>query len=260
MEAAGIAVELLDWSGLQKSDLKRFHAIVFPGGYSGFQRLSAGHRGLDAVRRYVEGGGRYLGIGAGGYLAATEVHWEEKHYPYPLALFDGVAEGSINEIAAWPEVGRAELSVTDDGRETGLTAAHGEPAFYRGGCRFVGGTNVSVLANYSDGSPAIIKRPYGVGGKGAVILSGVHFERPAPEADGEVSESDPPPVLSTVLLPRLLGIEPETGFEPISDFDHQKHAPTVNADTDEEEWIALQRSLRKQLHELRAAANQPTEK
>lgn len=125
LEESGIAVELLEWSRLQGGNLKRFDAIVFPGGYSYFQQVSAGHRGLDAVREYVKQGGCYLGICAGAFLAAKEVHWEGQVYPYPLALFDGIAEGSIPQIAAWPKHGRSKLSVTDAGDKFGLQAVHG---------------------------------------------------------------------------------------------------------------------------------------
>lgn len=158
MEESGIAVELLDWSRLQGGNLKRFDAIVFPGGYSYFQQVSAGHRGLDAVREYVKQGGCYLGICAGAFLAAKEVHWEGQVYPYPLALFDGIAEGSIPQIAAWPKHGRSKLSVTDAGDKFGLQAVHGREFYYQGGCRFIGGSNFTTLATYFDGSSAIISR------------------------------------------------------------------------------------------------------
>jgi glutamine amidotransferase-like uncharacterized protein len=249
LEAAGIDVEVMDWSLLQKSELKCYDALVFPGGYSYFQQLSAGHRGLDAVRKYVEEGGRYFGICAGGFLASKDVHWEGEKYPYPLQLFDGIAEGSIKEIAPWPNPGRARLAVTAAGNDFGLAAATNREIYYQGGCRFVGGTNTVVLANYFDGSAAIIQRPFGKDGKGTVILSGVHFERPTP-INGVPVESDPPPSLSTSIIPRLLGIEPTTSpAEPV--FDSSKYASTVTAQTSADDWLTLQKNLRIRLDELR---------
>ncbi len=253
LEAAGVSVELLDWSRLQNGDLSRYHAIVFPGGYSWFQQLSAGPRGLEAVRDYVQQGGRYLGICAGAFLAAREVHWEGEKYSYPLVLFDGVAEGSIREIAAWPAAGRAKLSVTAAGRNLGIAAADGREIYYQGGCRFTGGSDVTTLATYFDGSPAIIRRPFGRNRKGTVVLTGVHFERPAPSTDGRASNVDPPPLLSRQLLPRLLELKlPAAGFR-MPAFTPEKYQPTVSATTTADQWTARQRELRVQLRRLRSS-------
>lgn len=252
LQAAGAAVEILDWSLLQRSDLKRFHAIVFPGGYSYFQQISAGHRGLDAVRDYVEQGGRFLGICAGAFLAAKDVHWEGKKYPYPLVLFDGVAEGSIKEIAAWPNPGFAKLSVTDAGKKFGISAADGKEIYYQGGCRFTGGSDVTTLATYFDGTSAIIQRPFGRDGNGTVVLTGVHFERPAPLPSGKIDESDHPPPLSQLVFPKLLGITPTKSKAGAPKFTPEKYASTVTATTTEDEWRARQKELRVRLSELRS--------
>ena len=245
LESTGIAVALLDWRRLQKSDLRRFDAIIFPGGYSFFQQLSAGERGLDSVRAYVSQGGRYLGICAGGFLAAKNVLWEGTHYRYPLELFDGVAAGSIKEIAAWPRLGGAVLSVTAEGKATGLADADGERICYQGGGRFLGGSDVITLATYFDGSPAIIRRPFGRGGKGTAVLSGVHFERPTPKTGEESAESNPPPALSRTILPALLGItrRPKNGPGHAA-FTPQEYQPTVTAEMTEADWLSRQRELR----------------
>ncbi|MCP4886109.1 MAG: hypothetical protein GY904_05800 [Planctomycetaceae bacterium] len=251
LESTGISVALLDWSRLQNSDLRRFDAIVFPGGYSFFQQLSAGERGLDSVRAYVSQGGRYLGICAGGFLAAKDVHWEGAQYRYPLELFDGVAAGSIKKIAAWPRLGGAVLTVTAEGNATGLADADGQRIYYQGGGRFLGGSDVTTLATYFDGSPAIIRRPFGRGGKGTVVLSGVHFERPAPTTGDESAESNPPPALSRTILPTLLGIARHSNNDPgHADFTPQAYKPTVTAEMTEADWLSRQRELRIRLSKI----------
>ncbi len=251
LESAGIDCEVLDRSRLKNDNLARYAAVIFPGGYSYFQQLSAGPLGLRAIKEYVESGGRYLGICAGGFLAAKDVHWEGVNYPYPLQLFDGVAQGSIKEIAAWPKAGRAKLRLTPAGEKAGLSAADGEEIYYQGGCRFVGGTKVVTLAKYSDDTAAIIQRPFGKDGKGMVILSGVHFERPAP-VDGKSTESEPPPALSIQIFPKLLGVATPKIPSRKSSFDAKKYAATVTATTTEDEWLALQKPLRTRLAELHA--------
>ncbi|MDG2223206.1 MAG: BPL-N domain-containing protein [Rubripirellula sp.] len=251
LESSGILVELLDWSRLQRSDLRRYDAIIFPGGYSFFQQLSAGERGLNSVRAYVRQGGRYFGICAGGFLAAKDVHWEGVRYRYPLELFDGVVAGAIKEIAVWPHFGNAVLSVTAAGNAVGLADADGKQIYYQGGGRFLGGSDVTTLATYFDGSPAIIRRPFGPGGKGTVVLSGVHFERPTPTAEGRVDESDPPPALCQAILPALLGIPQPPRLVPgDAAFKPREFQLAVTAATTEGDWLRRQKELRMRLSEF----------
>ena len=198
LEGSNIGCRVLDRSCLTKEQLEPFEAIVMPGGWSVFQRAAAGKAGLDAIRSFVEKGGTYLGVCAGAYLAAKDVHWQGGTYPYPLILFDGIAEGSLPDVAPWPKAGDVRVKVTTAGRHRGIGPA-GEGVFhYKGGPRFVGGTNVKVLAQYADGTAAIIARPFG---KGEVVLTGVHFERPAPSDGGD---SGPVPDVAGELLERLL--------------------------------------------------------
>lgn len=253
LEASGFAVEVIDWNRLQNSDLTRFHALVFPGGYSYFQQLSAGQRGLDAVADYMQQGGRYLGICAGAFLAAKDVHWEGKTYPYPLVLFDGVAEGSIKDIAAWPGAGQAKLTVTAAGKKFGIAAADGKEIYYQGGCRFLGGSGVITLAKYFDGSAAIIQRPFGRDGKGTVVLTGVHFERPASSTNNRTNEFAVPPALSYQILPQLLGVAPGEVQIDTRNLTLRKYRTTVTSKATEAQWHRRQHELRLRLSQLHAS-------
>ncbi len=250
LEAAGVTCEVLDWSLLLNENLERYDALIVPGGFSWFEKLSAGKNGEDAIRDYVANGGRYLGICAGAYFASKDVHWEGDKFPYDLQLFDGIAEGAIDEIAAWPKFGGAVVEITDEGAACGLSKVNGKAIYYSGGCRFVGGTNVTVLANYADGTPAIIRRPFGPDKKGRVVLTGLHFERPAP---GEGGENAAPSPLSTSVFSRLLDLEfPLTDAAPEA-FDLDEFKSTVTPDTTDEKWLELQRSLRLRLSAARKA-------
>ncbi|MHC4403571.1 MAG: BPL-N domain-containing protein [Planctomycetota bacterium] len=204
LESTNMRCRILDRSCLTEKQLEEFEAIVMPGGWSVFQKTTAGNSGLDAIRSFVENGGRYLGVCAGAYLAAKDVRWQGRTYPYPLILFDGIAEGSLPEIAGWPKAGGVRVKVTAAGRRRGIGLAEEHAFLYKGGPKFVGGTNVEVLAGYPDGSAAIIARPFG---KGEVVLTGVHFERPAPAVGGEDA---PLPHAAGELLKKLL-------FGPLED-------------------------------------------
>ncbi len=183
LESAGIPCLVLDRSRILAAELQNIEATIMPGGYSTFQRNSLGNQGMNTLRQFVKQGGRFLGICAGGYVASRDVHWEKKHYPYPLELFDGTAEGALDSIAAWPRDSGVSLKLTEAGRLRGLTEEAEGTFYYKGGPHFHGGTQCTVLATYPNGSAAIISRPYG---QGEVVLNGIHYERPAPqERDGD---------------------------------------------------------------------------
>jgi glutamine amidotransferase-like uncharacterized protein len=198
LEEKGIACRAMDRSTFRGEELARFDAIVLPGGWAPFQWAALGEPGLAALRAYVEGGGRCLGICAGAYLLSRTTQYDSEVYPYPLGLFDGTARGPIEGLARFPQAGRARLSVTAEGRRRGLAALSGEPLYYSGGPCFLGGTGVEVLARYHDGNPAAIGRKVG---KGEVILIGVHPERPPPERGDDEA---PPPAAAGELLRALL--------------------------------------------------------
>lgn len=198
LESVNVTCRVLDRSCLTAKQLEKFDAIVMPGGWSVFEKVTAGNTGLDAIRTFVENGGRYLGVCAGAYLAAKDVLWQGHTYPYPLVLFDGIAEGSLPEVAGWPKAGGVRVKVTAAGRRRGIGLADKHDFLYKGGPKFVGGTNVEVLAKYPNGSAAIIVRPFG---KGEVVLTGIHFERPAPTVGGEEA---PVPHVAGELFKKLL--------------------------------------------------------
>ena len=203
LEAKGIGCRIYDRSRINAQQLAGVEAYVMPGGYSTFQRHALGQVGTTALRQFVDQGGRYLGICAGGYVAAKDVHWEDKHYPYPLELFDGTAEGALDSIAAWPRDAAVVLKLTKAGKSRGLSEAAEGTFYYKGGPHFHGGTNVTVLATYPNGTAAIIARPYG---KGEVVLNGIHFERRPPGA-GQGDEVPSASVATGGLFESLLQLQ-----------------------------------------------------
>lgn len=196
LEDNQIPCRVFDRSGLTRENLAGLKVLILPGGLAPLQYQAAGKQGLEAVDQFVRSGGRVLAICAGAYLVSREVRYEGKSYPYPAGLFDGVAEGPVAGLAVYPLAGPAQLSLTSEGRDRGLGPIDGKFALYGGGPRFVGGTQVTILARYHDQTAAVVCRPLG---KGEVVLSGVHFERPV-----EGQDSDPPPPEAASVLKALL--------------------------------------------------------
>jgi glutamine amidotransferase-like uncharacterized protein len=140
------------------------------------------------IRRFVEGGGVYLGICAGAYYACRELAFHAGTSgaicgPRELSFVDAVAVGSLPELTGGVfydgtprSTAAVEIRTTDR-----LTAVPMSLySHYHGGCRFDFGeapsADAQVLAVYTgiEGNPpAIVSSRVG---KGLAILTGVHLE------------------------------------------------------------------------------------
>jgi len=202
LEQTGETVRVLDRSQIDSAGLTGLKALVLPGGWAPHQRDALGPARLQDLAHWVRGGGHVLGICAGGYLLTKTVRWEKQDFPYPVGLFDGVAEGPVEGLAPWPKMAGVRPSVTDAGRRAGLAAASRADVLYYGGSRFLGAPKGAVLARYPDETAAVIRIKVD---KGAVTLSGLHFES-APPAEGATAPPTEPPKHAGALLLRLLGL------------------------------------------------------
>lgn len=200
LEAAGVPCRVLDRTLVTKAGLAGLEAIALPGGWAPLQVAAWGPAGTEAIRGFVEGGGRALGICAGAYAMARDVRWDGATFPYPLGVFDGTADGPLVGLARWPDRAAVRLTVDAPGRARGLEPFVAADVLYYGGGRFLGGTATVVLARYPDGSAAIVERRVG---RGLVVLCGVHLERPAPTAGGD--DAPPPATAGPALASLLLG-------------------------------------------------------
>lgn len=169
-------------------------ALVFPGGADqGYCRTLNGE-GNRRIKRYVEGGGIYIGFCAGGYYGSKTCEFEvgdktmEVVGDRELAFFPGIARGcAFKGFVYHSEKGAraAELKV-----DKSLLSSGSVPnifkSYYNGGGAFVDASKyadrgVEVLASYTEdlaidsgeGSAAIV---YCKVGKGAALLTGPHPE------------------------------------------------------------------------------------
>lgn len=152
--------------------------LIFPGGRDIPYDRSLKGKGTAKIKQFVENGGSFLGICAGGYFGAAEVIFEkgtalEVHETRELCFYPGAAIGTL-----YPE--RPFMYEKESGAHASwLSTAEGSlHLYYNGGCAFPQAESyehVTPLASYLDAEkqPAIIHCKIG---KGNVILSGVHFE------------------------------------------------------------------------------------
>lgn len=181
--------------------------IIFPGGRDIPYHHALKGNGNLRIRDYVERGGRFLGICAGGYYGSSIIEFEqggplEVLAERELKFFPGIARGPAygpGRFCYCSEKGAqvAQLSLEHTSIPTSTAA------YYNGGCLFVGAEkyeNVSVIARYTDieqQPAAVVKCQIGAG---SAILSGVH---PEYCADYESAKSH----LSESLFSKLKEIE-----------------------------------------------------
>jgi glutamine amidotransferase PdxT len=92
---------------IRAGKLKDFQVLIVPGGTGGTQGKVLGSQGRAAVRAFVEGGGTFVGICAGCYLASTGYDWSLDLLP-----------ARVIDRANWERgKGTLPLELTDAGKE-----------------------------------------------------------------------------------------------------------------------------------------------
>ena len=155
--------------------------LIIPGGRDvPFHEALMG-KGNAKIRSFVENGGSFLGICAGGYYGCKSVEFDigmplEVVGKRELAFFPGTGRGPAYGPGTYQydsESGAQATNLSDSFYENSFKT------YFNGGCYFAEAEKyqqIKTLSRYLDipGTPsAIIECPIG---KGKAILSGVHFE------------------------------------------------------------------------------------
>jgi putative intracellular protease/amidase len=102
-----LAVIRVTADDIKAGKLKGFRVLIMPGGTGSAQGTALGTEGRDAVKAFVRGGGVYVGICAGCYLASTG-------YPWSLDLLPA----KVIDRAHWKRgTGDLTIELTPDGRD-----------------------------------------------------------------------------------------------------------------------------------------------
>lgn len=156
------APRLLFESDMTADGLKGLDAIVVPGGWAPSELSGMAQAGQAALADFVQKGGGYLGICAGGYVPCFDVVWEGVRYPYPMGLAKGTATGPVPDLVPWPQAQSVQLTLA--GRKT--------MALYAGGASYTI-QGATILARYPNRSTAAVEVRHG---KGRLVLTGAHVE------------------------------------------------------------------------------------
>jgi hypothetical protein len=108
---------------IRAGKLAGYDVLLHPGGSGGGQGKALGEEGREKVREFVKGGGGYVGICAGAYLASCD-------YPWSLHILDA----KVIDKAHWARGnGDVQLSLSSAGmKRLGAETDRQQLAYYQG--------------------------------------------------------------------------------------------------------------------------------
>ncbi len=173
----GLTTETVNAAYINANDLSAFDAVFIPGGDMSLYAIDINAAGKEHIRRFVSGGGAYIGICGGAYFAASAVYWRGSRLDMtPLGIFSGTASGPANDIVAYPAYGMCRIDIaTHEHPVTAPEGDHFQTLYYWGPVLVPNlGATVTVLGRYSAvNQPAMIAFEYGAG---RVFIIGAHPE------------------------------------------------------------------------------------
>ena len=149
---------------IRKGRLEDCSLLIVPGGYTARYVDALGEEGFERIREFVAGGGGYIGICAGAYIAARNV--EVPGRPPGLGII---------EVRNERKAGRGLRTITIAKPEHPMVKGYeGEiDIWYQNGPMMEAGEGVETLAVYEKGSAAIVCAIYG---EGKVVIFSPHPE------------------------------------------------------------------------------------
>jgi len=154
----------LDERDIREGGLGSCALLIVPGGYTAQCVDALGEEGFQRIREFVAGGGGYIGICAGAYIAARRV--EVPGRPAGLGIIE-----IENERRAGKGLKRIRIA---KGEHPVVEGCDGElEIWYQNGPMIGAGQGVEVLAVYEGGSAAIVCSTYG---RGRVVIFSPHPE------------------------------------------------------------------------------------
>ena len=140
---------ILDAEDYRSGALTNVDLLIQPGGGCRSQYVNLGAAGVEALRRYVTGGGRYYGICAGAFLASQ---------PYNASKYSRSRVGLVpfrdDEPAHYRGWAPIKVDFTDEGREALGASLTNRTVMYWGGPALIPGepvadSDVKVLGRYA---------------------------------------------------------------------------------------------------------------
>ncbi len=198
LREARLPFDLLRFEDVRKGALSRYRMIFVPGGWASNKMSALGDQGMAEIRRFVAGGGNYLGV-CGGAGMATEngiglLPITRKSQRERVPSFSGPIRLSCDGHAMWHGIDRpvffvwwpSQFQVEDPNIKVLATYEESQAGAFSADINMVdGGTlgwselerRYGILLDPSRlrGEPGVLEGRFG---RGKVILSLVHFDTP----------------------------------------------------------------------------------
>lgn len=175
-EWMNMPVTMIDADYVNNNALDSFKIICFPGGNMFQYSQNISSDGLDKIRKFIKNGGSYIGICGGAYFSAEKIVWQGNQLPMnTLGIFDGTAQGTIDEIVPYPQRDMCKVVITDTLHPIIKNIPRNQwILYYWGPVLKTDNPENKVLGRYDAvGLPAVIAFKYG---EGKVFITGTHPE------------------------------------------------------------------------------------
>jgi glutamine amidotransferase-like uncharacterized protein len=169
--------------------------LIVAGGYTAKYVDALGEEGFEQIREFVAGGGGYIGVCAGAYIAAQNV--EVPGRPPGLGIIEIENERRAGQGIRTITIAKPEHPVVKG-------YAGGVDIWYQNGPMMKAGEGVETLAVYEEGGAAIVCATYG---HGRVIIFSLH---PEGSLEGGV---DPEKAGTLKLLENAIGFASQAGSQ-----------------------------------------------
>ena len=164
LDELALSYSEVDERDVRTGKLSECSLLIVPGGQTALCVGALGARGFERIREFVAGGGGYVGICAGAYIATR--HVEVPGRPQGLGIVEIENVRSAGTEIQTIFVTQPDHPVVEDcGRELQI--------WYQNGPLIEAGEGVETLAVYEDGSAAIVCSTYG---EGRVVIFSPHPE------------------------------------------------------------------------------------
>lgn len=184
-----VSLTVVSEKDIREGRLGGYDVLVVPGGHAGVQGTALGAAGRKAVREFVRGGGGYVGVCAGAFLAGVNDEWGLKIVNARTETGERFVPGLGNVSASFRGWGTVSVDLTADGNRLfgGSPRRHrmdhtGGPVLYRANEPDL--PDYRSLASYGSelwrhpfqrgtmiGTPAMVATKFG---RGKVVLFGPH--------------------------------------------------------------------------------------
>jgi glutamine amidotransferase-like uncharacterized protein len=172
-EDVGIAFEELNMSfeeikesDINRGELRNFEVLIVPGGSTEVIWESLEGKGFDQIRKFVEDGGKYIGICAGAYLAPEIVKLRFDKTRVGLGIID-VENERVSGI------GLKEIKISNTSYPIARGYSGKLEIWYQNGPFMKPGDGVGVISKYDEYFASIVCAAYG---RGKVVLFSPHPE------------------------------------------------------------------------------------